>query len=98
MGMATCGYCGEEFRAARPSCPHCGSDRDTGWKDGDEIDAASVEIATMDDEGYEAFLREEGLATDPANSSKSSIRLALALLGFLILCLAVLYILKVAAR
>ena len=98
MAEVTCDYCGERFRSSRPSCPHCGSDAQTGWKDDDEIDAASVDLGTMDDEGYEDFLRREGLAEEPTDRPNSGPRWGLALLGILIVIVSVIYILVAAQR
>ena len=66
MTTIECGYCGESFPAARPSCPHCGSDSQTGWKDADEIEATSVELGGMDDDAYQDLLKREGLAPERA--------------------------------
>lgn len=66
MATVECGYCGESFRAGRPSCPHCGSDAQTGWKDDDAIEAESVELGGMDDDAYQDFLEREGLQRDQA--------------------------------
>jgi len=39
-----CPNCGAEVAANARACRECGSDANTGWKDGDEIDYQSVEI------------------------------------------------------
>jgi glutaredoxin len=39
-----CPYCGERFRAGRPSCPHCGADRETGWLPAEDQMLAEVEL------------------------------------------------------
>jgi hypothetical protein len=53
----TCPQCGEEFPAERPACPHCGSDAQTGWKEGhdfheftdDDYDEVVADIEGRDD-------------------------------------------------
>ena len=90
MGEYTCGYCGETFRSGRPSCPHCGSDKATGWKNADEIEATSVDLGTMDDEAYDDFLEREGLA-EPAAAPRQT--WPLAIIGFIIVIISVCYIL-----
>lgn len=39
-----CPNCGAEVAANARACRECGSDANTGWKDGDELDYQSVEI------------------------------------------------------
>ncbi|MCE9638285.1 MAG: hydrogenase maturation nickel metallochaperone HypA [Planctomycetes bacterium] len=39
-----CPHCGESFPAGRKACPECGSDAQTGWQSGDEIDYQSLDI------------------------------------------------------
>jgi len=41
---AECPNCGATFPAGRLACPECGSDAETGWKDAEEVEYASVEI------------------------------------------------------
>lgn len=98
MADVTCGYCGESFRSTRPSCPHCGSDARTGWKDADEIQAESVDLGTMDDEAYDEFLEREGLVDEPRRTDRKGPNWGLALLGFLIIIVSVLYIIFSAQR
>ena len=52
----TCSHCGAAFPAGRPACPSCGSDADTGWKSGEEIDYAATEIPEDDPEAYREAL------------------------------------------
>lgn len=55
-----CSFCGKSYPRRRASCPHCGSDRETGWKDEDatiDLDLAGE----LEEEEYEALLQEEGL-------------------------------------
>ncbi len=39
-----CPNCGAEVAANARACRECGSDANTGWKHGDELDYQSVEI------------------------------------------------------
>jgi len=39
-----CPNCGAAFPAGRPACPECGSDRETGWLSGEEIDYQAVPL------------------------------------------------------
>ena len=48
---ATCPQCGEEFPAGRLACPHCGSDRQTGWSEGHDFHA-------FDDDDYHEVVAE----------------------------------------
>jgi len=59
-----CRHCGQGFAPGRAACPHCGADEEAGWKE-DDTDSELDLPAEMDDEAYESFLADEGLA-DPA--------------------------------
>jgi hypothetical protein len=84
MESAECGYCGESFRRGRRSCPHCGSDAETGWKDEDEIQAESVELGGMSDDAYADFLAREGLGEDKASRANLAVILVtIAMIGLL---------------
>ncbi|MBL8729747.1 MAG: hypothetical protein JNM25_15065 [Planctomycetes bacterium] len=39
-----CPHCGADVPIGSPVCRECGSDADTGWQDGAEIDYRSIEI------------------------------------------------------
>ena len=67
-GSIPCPHCGEAFPRGRPACPHCGSDAETGWLPADEQDAAGTDLSFthLDDDAYERFLAEEGLAGSAA--------------------------------
>jgi hypothetical protein len=43
-----CPNCGAEFPAGRLACPECGSDANTGWKSGEEIDYQAVSLPDDD--------------------------------------------------
>jgi hypothetical protein len=63
-GSDICPHCGEAFPRGRPACPHCGSDAATGWLPDEEQEAAGTDLSFthLDDEAYERFLEQEGLA------------------------------------
>ncbi|MEE2711332.1 MAG: hypothetical protein VX913_01025 [Planctomycetota bacterium] len=90
MGTIACGYCGESFRAGRPSCPHCGSDIRTGWKDADEIEATSVELGGMNDDAYADFLEREGLT--PAQVAGWNVPILVATLVLVAILVAIMWI------
>jgi hypothetical protein len=56
-----CIHCGEFFASTRKSCPHCGSDSDTGWQSDEDIQASSVPIpeSYLSDQDYDRFLSEQ---------------------------------------
>lgn len=50
-----CSFCGEAVRRDAASCPHCGSDRATGW--GGHEDDAELELPeAMDDRAYQELV------------------------------------------
>lgn len=42
--LFACPNCGADVPVGAKACRECGSDADTGWKDRDEIDYASVDL------------------------------------------------------
>ena len=46
-----CPFCGEPIEADAQSCPHCGSDAETGWKG--DLDYWSTEVPEEDEEPAE---------------------------------------------
>ena len=46
--MLACPNCGAMFPAGRISCPECGSDAETGWRNGEEISYQAVELPRED--------------------------------------------------
>jgi len=66
-----CSHCGELYREGRLSCPHCGSDAETGWSAEDYSSEFDLPDGGMDDEGYARFLETEGLA-GPRKRSRPS--------------------------
>lgn len=51
--LAECPNCGEPFPDGRPACPSCGSDAETGWQSGDEVEVRSLDVPdAFDDEDY----------------------------------------------
>ena len=80
------------IRADATSCPECGSDASTGWKDADEIEADCVSLPETElaDEDYAAFLeRDEQLqpARDPTARRRG-------IIGGLLLAILMIYILS----
>jgi len=60
---AECANCGDTFPAGRAACPHCGSDAQTGWKAGDEVDYQSLDVPDQfDEDDYREAI--EGLRPD----------------------------------
>lgn len=45
--MNTCPHCGAELKPGATFCRHCGSDKNTGWKDGAEF--ADEELPDYDE-------------------------------------------------
>lgn len=45
--MNTCPHCGAELKSGATFCRHCGSDKNTGWKDGAEF--ADEELPDYDE-------------------------------------------------
>jgi len=85
-----CPYCGGSFPPGRLSCPHCGSDRETGWRPPDEIETAALDLpaTSLDDEEYQEVLANEGLASGRGRSGGGLRILALmAGLAFLLFAL-----------
>ena len=48
MTLVTCPLCGARFRSGQLACKECGSDAETGWKSGEDIDYAAVDIPDED--------------------------------------------------
>lgn len=42
--LFTCPNCGADVPVGAAACKECGSDADTGWRDSQEIDYASVDL------------------------------------------------------
>ena len=55
-----CAHCGESVPEDARSCPHCGSDADTGWAPEDEND--SIEIPEDDDGDAEPGAERPGVS------------------------------------
>lgn len=53
-GVSTCPACGFRFPAGRLACPDCGSDAETGWKTGDDVDYAMADIPEPEEDDEEA--------------------------------------------
>jgi len=60
--MAECEHCGESFREGRISCPHCGADAETGWKEDAEDLSIELPETSLSDDDYADLLRREGLS------------------------------------
>lgn len=78
-----CPNCGAEVPAGALSCPECGSDENTGWKE----DAAIYDGAGIEDPpefNHDEWLRQEGLAPTRASAKQILIIIAalLALAAF----------------
>lgn len=48
-----CPHCGEYIPSDSSFCKHCGSDRETGWADDDEIAYQAVELPEDEDGEFE---------------------------------------------
>lgn len=68
--------------AGRASCPHCGSDAETGWREESDPDTAAVaEDLLYSDDDYADFLRREGLGhAAPPRTPPDSFRRAVVFL------------------
>ena len=55
-----CPHCQESFPAGRPSCPHCGSDAETGWSREGITGEAHGLPDTFSDDDYDDVLRSIG--------------------------------------
>ncbi len=53
----TCPICGEDVPDKAKSCPHCGSDENTGWSEKTYLDGVDL----GDEFDYEETLKKEGL-------------------------------------
>jgi hypothetical protein len=74
---AECPNCGESFPAGRPACPHCGSDAEAGWQDGDEVEYQSLDVPdAFDEDDYRAAI-EDLHANRPALWSSRQVRIFL---------------------
>ncbi len=74
-----CNNCGEEVSLKAKSCPNCGADDETGWKDG----INSYLIEDDDDFDYEEVLAREVHGRSP----KSKTKWWVVILAFLLLAL-----------
>jgi hypothetical protein len=54
----SCAHCGALIPASARACRECGSDAETGWKDGEERFLASIDLPDFDEEDYRAVVGE----------------------------------------
>ena len=80
-----CNNCGEEVRFTARSCPHCGADDETAWKEG----AGRPIILTREDDDfdYDDFVQRELHGKKPKNTRWWIPVLAAILAGIFILAL-----------
>jgi hypothetical protein len=58
-GSFVCPNCGTDVPANAASCPGCGADDDTGWKDDPETEAQGIAPDPMTDEDYDDYVRSD---------------------------------------
>jgi uncharacterized membrane protein YvbJ len=67
MDYFTCPNCGEEVPMKAKACPHCGSDKETGWSDQTYMDGVDI----YDEEDYAETIRKEfGIQTKKMDVKK----------------------------
>jgi zinc-ribbon domain len=75
-----CNNCGEEVSLKAKSCPHCGADDETAWKDG-----IHSHLVAEDDFDYEEVMQREVHGRVPAKAGPKwwVVLLAILLLGLM---------------